>query len=95
MPMIATLAATFVAFMTAYGDVKPPRPRPAAWELTDLTITPASLHSEEAGTDDGPLSARAAFIEHARNHKQLHRVHNAGADAARIFRATRARQSHH
>ncbi|RKE72968.1 hypothetical protein [Pseudorhodoplanes sinuspersici] len=48
MRMIAILAAAFVAVMTTQGNVKPPRPRQATWELADVKSRPHTLVINEA-----------------------------------------------
>lgn len=62
MRMIAILAATFVAFMTAHGDVKPPRPRPAAWELTDVKSHPHPLVAKKRAMDGEPPSMQRSAV---------------------------------
>ncbi len=54
MRMIAALAAAFVAVMTTQGDVKPPRPRPAAWELADVKSRPHTLVIKKRAMDSEP-----------------------------------------
>lgn len=47
MRTIAFLAAAFIAAMTIHGDGRPPRPRPAAWELADVKLRPSTLVLKE------------------------------------------------
>lgn len=56
MRMIAAIAAAFVAVMTTHGDVKPPRPRPAAWELADVKSRLHTLVVKKRAIDSGPPS---------------------------------------
>lgn len=56
MRMIAAFAAAFVAVMTTQGDVKPPRPRPAAWELADVKSLPHALVIKKRAMDSEPPS---------------------------------------
>ena len=54
MQTIAFLAAAFIAVMTTHGDVRPPRPRPAAWELTDVKLRPYTLVTKKRAMDREP-----------------------------------------
>lgn len=54
MRMIAALSAAFVAVMSVHGDVKPPRPRPAVWELADVKSRPHTPVTKKRAMDDEP-----------------------------------------
>jgi hypothetical protein len=54
--MICALAAAFIAFMTVQGNAKPPRPRPAAWELADVKSRPYTLAIKKRAMDSEPPS---------------------------------------
>ena len=68
MRMIAALAAAFVAVMTAHGDIKPPRPRPATWEVADAKSHPHLLFVTKRTMNSEPPSIEAV------SHRSVTRV---------------------